>query len=60
MNKAGYWYKRARRKSSGTDFKVEVPPIKEAKLKSETTHKCPVCETNLNLYTVYGIEIEGY
>ncbi len=54
-----YWYKRVRRKSSETDISVEVSPIKDAKLKSETTYICPVCESNLNLYTVYGIEIEG-
>lgn len=54
-----YWYKRVRRKSSETDFKVDVPPIKGAQLKSETTYTCPACKANLNLYTVYGIEIEG-
>ncbi len=54
-----YWYKRIRRKSIETDFEVEVLPIKGAKMQSETAYKCPVCEANLNLYTVYGIEIEG-
>lgn len=54
-----YWYKRVRRKSSETDFAVEVPPIKGAEFKSETSYECPVCITSLNLYSVYGIEIEG-
>ena len=54
-----YWYKRVRRKSSQTDFSVEVLPIKDAEFNSQTTHMCPACEANLNLYTVYGIKIEG-
>ena len=54
-----YWYKRVRRKSSETDFAVGVPPIKSARLKSETTLVCPACQANLNLYIVYGIEIDG-
>jgi len=54
-----YWYKRIKKRSSKTDIAVEVPPIKNAKLKSETRYRCPACHTNLNLYTAYGIEIEG-
>lgn len=54
-----YWYKRVRKKSSETDFKVEVPPIKDAELKSETNYICPACNAKLNLYKVYGIKIEG-
>ncbi len=54
-----YWYKRVRRRSSKTDFAVEVLPIKNAKLEAETSYKCPACDTNLNLYLVYHIEIEG-
>lgn len=53
------WHKRVTRKSSETDYKIEVPPIKDAELKSETSYKCPTCEANLNLYAAYGIEIEG-
>ena len=41
------------------DFAVEVPPIKNAELKSATAYTCPACATNLNLYTAYGIEVEG-
>ena len=54
-----YWHKRVRRKSSETDFAVEVWPLKDSRLKSETTGVCPACEANLNLYDLYGIEIEG-
>jgi len=54
-----YWHKRVRRKSSETDFTMNVPPVKGAELKSETTHACPGCKTNLNAYTVFGMEIEG-
>ena len=54
-----YWYKRVRRKSSETDFKVDVPPVKGAELKSATEYKCPVCNANLDLYAIFGIKIEG-
>lgn len=54
-----YWHKRVRRKSSETDSAVEVLPFKDAKFKSETDCKCPACGSNLNLYAVYGIELEG-
>jgi len=54
-----YWYKRVRRKSSETDFKVDVPPIKGAKLKSRTEYACPSCNANLDLYTIFGIKIEA-
>lgn len=54
-----YWHKRVRRKSSETDFAVEVLPFKDAELKSETECKCPACGSNLDLYAVYGIEVEG-
>jgi Zn-finger nucleic acid-binding protein len=54
-----YWYKRVRQKSSETDFKVDVPPIKGAQLKSETEFQCPVCNSKLSLYEIFGIEIEA-
>jgi Zn-finger nucleic acid-binding protein len=54
-----YWYKRVRRKSSETDFELDVLPIKGAELKSETKHICPACLSNLSLFTVFGIEVEG-
>jgi Zn-finger nucleic acid-binding protein len=54
-----YWHKRVRRKSSETDFKVDVPPIKGAELKSGTKYACPACKENLDLYEIFGIKIEG-
>lgn len=54
-----YWFKRVRKKSSDTDFKVDVLPIKGAELKAETEHVCPTCHANLNIYTVFGIDFEG-
>jgi len=54
-----YWHKRVKRKSSETDFDVEVPPIKSAKLKSETEYVCPACSAKLNLYAIFRIEFEG-
>ena len=54
-----YWYKKIRKKSSETDFMIDVPPIKDAKFKSETSYVCPACSAKLNQYEVYGIGIEG-
>lgn len=54
-----YWYKRLRKKSSQTDFKVDVLPIRGAELESATEHVCPTCSANLNIYAVFGIEFEG-
>ena len=54
-----YWHKRIKRKSSETDFKVEVPPIKGAELKTETGNLCPACGEVLGIYKVFGIEIEA-
>ncbi len=54
-----YWYKRVKRKSSETDYKVGVPPIRGAKIKAKTSQICPSCGANLNSYEVFGIEIEG-
>jgi hypothetical protein len=54
-----YWYKRVQRKSSETDFMVEVPPIKDANFMAETSYTCPSCGAFLYRYGVFGIEIEG-
>ncbi|MHC4157406.1 MAG: TFIIB-type zinc ribbon-containing protein, partial [Planctomycetota bacterium] len=54
-----YWYKRVRRKSSETDFKVDVPPIKGAERESATECTCPACGATLDLYTVFGIKVEA-
>ena len=54
-----YWHKRVRKKSSETDFTIEIPPIKDAKLKAQTGYICPACQKQLNLYDVFRIEIDG-
>jgi len=54
-----YWHKRVRARSSETDFKIEVPPIKGAQFESKTHHKCPACDSNLNSYSFYKITVEG-
>jgi len=54
-----YWHKRVRRKSSETDFEVEVLPLKHAELQSETDCACPACEATLERYKAYGIDLEG-
>jgi Zn-finger nucleic acid-binding protein len=54
-----YWQKRIRRKSSETDFKVDVSPLKDGTFKAQAAHRCPACAANLNIYEAYGIEIEG-
>lgn len=53
-----YWHKRMRRKSSEVESAPAVDPFKDAELKSETECKCPACRSNLDLYRVYGIEVE--
>jgi len=54
-----YWHKRVKKKSSETDFDVEVPPIKGAELKSQTEHACPACNVNLSKYAVFQVQFEG-
>jgi Zn-finger nucleic acid-binding protein len=54
-----YWYKRIRKKSSETDFKVEVEPIAGAKHLKPTKDKCPVDGTTLDLYSIFSMEFEG-
>jgi len=54
-----YWYKRIKRKSSETDFRADIPPIKGAELKSETQYVCPSCNAKLSLYKIFHIEIEA-
>lgn len=54
-----YWYKRIKKKSTETDFHVEVPPIKGAKLDKKTADECPACGSNLNLYAVFSMQFEG-
>jgi len=54
-----FWYKRMRRRSSETDFEVEVPPVAGAAFQSSTELLCPACGSHLDSYTAFGIEIEG-
>jgi uncharacterized protein len=54
-----YWFKRVKRKSDETDFRVDVLPIKGAKLEKQTQDVCPTCGSNLNLYTVFSMQFEG-
>lgn len=54
-----YWHKRVRRRSSETDFKVDVPPIKGAERESATGYACPACGASLDLYTVVGVKVEA-
>ncbi len=54
-----YWFKRVQRKSSETDFHVDVPPIKGARLEKATTDVCPGCGAPLNLYEVDAMKFEG-
>ena len=53
------WSKRIKRDSKETDFSKPVLPIKHAKLQGDTKYKCPACKNNLNLFKVYGIQIES-
>jgi Zn-finger nucleic acid-binding protein len=54
-----YWYKRIRRDSSETDFKVQVKPIPGAKHLRTTTDKCPVDGSLIDLYSIFSMELEG-
>jgi Zn-finger nucleic acid-binding protein len=54
-----YWFQRISRKSSETDYKVAVLPIKGAELKEPTTDKCPACGATLNLYEIFSMLFEG-
>lgn len=54
-----YWYKRIKQKSSETDFRVEVPPIKGAQLQEETSDECPNCGNKLSIYQLRSMKFEG-
>jgi uncharacterized protein len=54
-----YWFKRIKVKSSETDFRVEVPPIKGATLEKVTTDACPTCGETLDDYTAFSMQFEG-
>lgn len=54
-----YWFKRIRRPSSETDFKIEVKPISGSKHLRSTDEDCPACGVKLGLYSLLSIEFEG-
>lgn len=54
-----YWYKRIKRKSSETDFHLDVPPIRGATVGKATTDICPDCQHTLSEYTVFSMKFEG-
>lgn len=54
-----YWYKRVKRPSSETDFRIEVAPIRGAELEKGTTDLCPNCGVALKSYKLYGMMFEG-
>lgn len=54
-----YWFKRIKRKSTKTDYRVDVLPLKDATLQKETDLRCPFCQASLNQYKIGNITIEG-
>jgi Zn-finger nucleic acid-binding protein len=54
-----YWYKRVKKRSSETDFRVDVLPIDGAKPLKVTSDNCPACRNILNLYSIASMEFEG-
>jgi Zn-finger nucleic acid-binding protein len=54
-----YWFKRIQRKSSETDFYVDVPPIRGAQLEKAASDRCPACGTGLNVYEFRSMRFEG-
>jgi Zn-finger nucleic acid-binding protein len=54
-----YWFKKIQKKSSETDYKIEVLPIKGSDLLKPTGDKCPSCGQTLNLYSFSSMKYEG-
>ena len=54
-----YWFKRIKQKSSETDFRIEVAPIKGAKAKEDTSDECPHCGNRLSVYELRSMKFEG-
>jgi Zn-finger nucleic acid-binding protein len=54
-----YWYKRVKKRSSETDFRVDVLPINGAEQLKSTPDTCPACGSTLNLYAISAMEFEG-
>ena len=54
-----YWFRRIKKPSSETDFKIEVEPISGAKHLRSTNDDCPACGAKLDLYSILSMEFEG-
>ena len=54
-----YWFKRIKRPSTETDFRVQVNPISGAKRLKSTDQDCPACGAKLNLCSILSIKFEG-
>lgn len=54
-----YWNKRIKRRSSETDFTIDVPPIKGAVKKENTPDICPTCGQSLFVYSIFSMDFEG-
>ena len=54
-----YWFKRIKRPSSETDFKIEVELISGAKHLRSTNDDCPACGAKLDLYSILSMEFEA-
>jgi uncharacterized protein len=53
-----YWYKKVKKMSTETDFKLESPPIKGAKRLDATSDKCPACGEMLDSYSAFSMKFE--
>ena len=54
-----FWFKRIKRPTSETDFKVAVSPLPGAEHQGETTEACPVDGSMLDRYSLARVEFEG-
>jgi hypothetical protein len=54
-----FWFKRIKRPSRETDFKVAVSPLPGAKHKGQSHEACPVDGTMLDLYSLAHVQFEG-
>ena len=54
-----FWQKKINRKSTDTDIKNIVNPLKDSKVLSSTKFKCPRCKETLLLFKYAGIKYEG-
>jgi Zn-finger nucleic acid-binding protein len=54
-----YWFKRVKKPSSETDYRVAVLPIKGAEQGESTPDHCPACGYSLNQYSIFSMEFEG-